>query len=80
VNTTDSKLRTPEEWCKLTGTRILDPDGWRMRDAPPWEYPISELEFHWRAGMSTVSIANPARARIVWRDSAPDADESEDCA
>src|SRR5690349_9732469 len=50
-------LKTPEEWATAKGIRIMDPDGWRMDDAPEWNQPINEDEFNWRCGMSTVGPA-----------------------
>lgn len=50
---TGEPLKTPDEWCRAKGLRILDPDGWRTDDAPPWDKPIREADFDNRAGMST---------------------------
>jgi len=49
--------RTPEEWLqaeKYKGLVIMDPDGWRGKDAPAWDEPITEDEFNHRLCMSTV--------------------------
>jgi hypothetical protein len=42
---------------------IVDPDGWRMKDAPAWTEPITEQEFGWRAAMSTQRTLGHERAR-----------------
>lgn len=44
-----------DEWCSITGIRILDPDGWR-EDNLPWDAPITEGEFIRRAMVSTASF------------------------
>jgi hypothetical protein len=51
-------LKTPDEWSKQYGLTIKDPDGWRMKDAPSWETPISEYEYAWRMAVSTVEISD----------------------
>lgn len=38
-------LRTPDAWCTEYGLEIADPDGWRTKDAPPWDQPIGLSEF-----------------------------------
>lgn len=45
--------RTPEEWCEAYGLRVLDPDGWRAPGDPGWFEPITLVEFHERALVST---------------------------
>ena len=51
------KKLTSEEWCKLKGIKILDPDGW---DRSPenweksWNEKITEEEFDNRASKSTI--------------------------
>jgi hypothetical protein len=49
-------LRTPEEWSRLLGWRVLDPDGWRGRDGRPWGDSIDQAEFERRAFVSTCSF------------------------
>lgn len=44
-----------DEWCDITGIRVLDPDGWRD-DNLPWDAPITEGEFIRRAMRSTVCL------------------------
>lgn len=53
ITTDDGSLFTPDEWCRITGTRILDPDGWRGRNGRPWDEPITLTEFRERAGRCT---------------------------
>lgn len=47
-------LLTPEAWCERYGLEIVDPDGWRGKDAPPWEQPLTLTEFWDRFTMCTV--------------------------
>jgi hypothetical protein len=59
--------RTPEQWCAEYGIRILDPDGWRSKDAPDWTEPLTLAEFYDRAVQCTASadwtrIANDVKA------------------
>jgi hypothetical protein len=59
--------RTPEAWCAEYGIRILDPDDWRSKDAPPWTEPLTLVEFYDRAVQCTASadwtrIANDVKA------------------
>jgi hypothetical protein len=56
---TDSELKTPEEWSTIYGIRIMDPDGWRMPNAPKWDTPISREEFSWRMGISSITVEDP---------------------
>lgn len=49
----DLELRTPTEWAELRGIVILDPDGWRTKDAPRFDEPISLNEFTERVTVST---------------------------
>lgn len=49
--------KTPDDWCKIKGIEVLDPDGWRGEDGRPWADPISEDEFALRMGTSTVRIS-----------------------
>jgi hypothetical protein len=46
--------RTPDEWCVEFNVMILDPDGWRGADDPPFTQPISRREFQRRLAMSTI--------------------------
>jgi hypothetical protein len=48
-----SDLRTPDEWSRIQGVLVLDPDGWR-EDGKPWTEPITEDEFAKRLAISTV--------------------------
>lgn len=47
-------LRTPEEWCKLLGASIMDPDGWRD-GTRAWEEPITKEEFDERLQRCTIN-------------------------
>jgi hypothetical protein len=59
-------LRTPQAWCDRYGLDIRDPDGWRGKDAPSWETPITLPDFWRRFGQSTVSgITNTDYDRII---------------
>lgn len=49
--------RTPEEWCEQYGVDILDPDGWRGKNDPPWTEPITLADFYDRALHCTVRNA-----------------------
>jgi hypothetical protein len=57
-------LRTPEQWCRVYGLHVLDPDGWRTQGAPAWGEPIGLAEFQRRASISTVNGANGAWGRM----------------
>jgi hypothetical protein len=48
-----SEQLTPDEWCARYGLEIADPDGWRGRDAPPWDQPIGLVEFAERYAQCT---------------------------
>ena len=50
----DEELRTPQEWQEIMGVVIMDPDGWRTKDAPAWDEPITQSEFQTRAAISTI--------------------------
>ena len=59
----DPVLRTPDEWSRITGWRVLDPDGWRGRDGRPWTDPISVDEWNERLAESTagrIGLADPS--------------------
>jgi muconolactone delta-isomerase len=57
---TADTVMSPQQWCDVYGVRIIDPDGWRSRDAPPWDQPITLVEFARRARICTTDAANPA--------------------
>lgn len=46
---------TPEDWCRLLGARIADPDGWRDGSRQWWE-PISREEFDTRLRVCTIDM------------------------
>lgn len=46
-------LNTPTEWCDYYHVEVLDPDGWRKPDSPPWTQPIGLAEFWTRVCSST---------------------------
>ncbi len=50
-----NEIRTPDEWQKLTGITILDPDGWRA-DGFDFNKPISEADWNRRMLQSTCRI------------------------
>jgi hypothetical protein len=56
---------TPVEWQALLGVEIQDPDGWRSPDAPPWDQPITRVDFMRRMGVSTIRRW-PNFSRIDW--------------
>lgn len=64
-----AELRTPKEWGELYGVDILDPDGWRSADAPPWTEPITLADFYDRARRCTVRNC----ATVNWQRIARDA-------
>jgi hypothetical protein len=47
------RLRTPTEWANLEDCLILDADGWRGRDAKPFDEPITQAEYERRRVAST---------------------------
>lgn len=51
----DPALKTPDEWCQITGTQIVDPDGWRGASGRPFTDPINEAEFQRRLSVSTTN-------------------------
>ena len=56
------ELKTPEEWLEapeFKGVVIMDPDGWRMDDAPKWDDPITIEDFRSRLMRCTVMIPPP---------------------
>lgn len=54
--------KTSAEWDKELDTRIMDPDGWRMKGAPDWNTPITEHEFITRCAGSTRYLGNRGKA------------------
>lgn len=61
-------LRTPDEWCEHYGLVIADPDGWRGRDAPPWEQPLGLAEFWARFNHCTARRVDDETAARIIRD------------
>lgn len=48
--------KTPEDWARLKGIVIVDPDGWRDdENYRRWDEPITEEEFRRRAAVSTIA-------------------------
>ena len=58
--------RTPEGWSAEYGFEIHDPDGWRHRDAPAWDEPITLAEFYKRAAESTIRGILGAGTMAAW--------------
>jgi hypothetical protein len=48
------ELRTPDEWGREFGVRVVDPDGWRGKDGRDWNDSISREEYERRMVLSTV--------------------------
>jgi hypothetical protein len=55
-------LKTPDEWCKLLGYEVMDPDGWRGSNGRPWMDPISQAEFEARIVTCTLRRVDPRAA------------------
>ena len=49
-------VKTPEEWCRIKGIEIIDPDGWSGPDGRSWEDCICETEFDRRAIRCTQKV------------------------
>ena len=58
-----SEKKTPQQWSIEEDVLILDPDGWRMPDAPEWDEPIDYLEWSWRSAISTQTKRSYAEAQ-----------------
>jgi hypothetical protein len=61
----DARKLTPEQWLAtrdLTGTTILDYDGWTKEE---WPKPIGRQEFERRLSLCTIVVAAPDGAREV---------------
>lgn len=56
--TENETRKTPAEWAAERGSRILDPDGWRMDGAPPFDEPTTYADFSWRFAISTIGPLN----------------------
>ena len=51
----DSLLKNSDEWSRIKGIEIVDPDGWDRRNlSESWSELISEDEFDARAMVSTI--------------------------
>lgn len=54
-NMMDSLLKNSDEWSRIKGIEIVDPDGWDRRNlSESWSELISEDEFDARAMVSTI--------------------------
>lgn len=53
------ELHTATVWATLRGYRIMDPDGWRTPDAPPFDALIDEGTFVKHLGMCTIGPLDP---------------------
>lgn len=58
-------LRTPIEWCREYGIRILAWDGWRAPDPLDVNAPLGLSEFHRRVSKSTTEHKLDAYERIA---------------
>lgn len=47
-------LRPGRHWAQITGTKIVDPDGWRGKDGVTLDTPITFAEYEQRVAESTV--------------------------
>lgn len=59
-----SELKTPEEWAAEMGATILDPDGWRRPNDPPFDQPCTREEFLPRFYISTISMPTRGRGAV----------------
>lgn len=50
-----NEKRSSSYWYRRQETKILDPDGWRDKDAPDWCTPITQEEFNRRLVKCTVT-------------------------
>ena len=68
------ELRTPQQWAARDGLMILDPDGWRYDDAPPFNQPISRAEYDQRISECTIGPIDwlESFARVARRGSTPE--------
>lgn len=47
--------RIPDEWSRILGILVLDPDGWNRRDfEKDWFIPLTQKEFEKKAFISTI--------------------------
>lgn len=49
---TDPRLKTADEWSRIKGIRVVDPDGWREKGID-WDARVSEALFDEMAMRST---------------------------
>lgn len=47
--------KTPTEWEQIDKIKIIDPDGWRIPNAPRWDEPITRKDWDFRMGISTIA-------------------------
>lgn len=60
--------KAPEIWCLDTGIIIMDPDGWRRKNDPEWDEPITRDDFIQRAMFSTCKrFPTPLWDEPEWR-------------
>ena len=53
MSESQADMRKPEEWAKMEGIVIIDPDGWRNR-GKSFDEPVSLLDFESMAEYSTI--------------------------
>jgi len=53
----------PEHWERVTGIRIIDPDGWRGKAV--WEHPVTRELFLRRAAESTAQYPRCFPQRLL---------------
>jgi hypothetical protein len=54
------KLAKPEDWCKMFGVEVIDPDGWQGTK-PDWDTPITLDMFKSRFVVSTTRVSDKAQ-------------------
>jgi hypothetical protein len=55
----DDEKRPAGEWCRISGIKMLNPDGWRIAGRT-WFESITRSEFDRMASTSTIEMKRPA--------------------